>query len=654
MEHAIIVTSLFAAFFLVLISLSYRLTKKLQFLPYTVLLLSIGLVAQFISKYSGLNLHLNISSEFIYYVLLPILLFESAFHINLHQFKLQFKTISFLATFGLLLSIFTISFILAIFLNMPWADALLFGAIISSTDPIAVISMFKSLGAPRRLALIADGESMLNDATAVITFRLISALVISGNYSFNANQAIISLGTFLYVFFGSILFGAFIGYITAKVIQSFKNEQLIVTSLTVAVALGSFSVAETFFGLSGVISSVMSAIILGNLGRTKIASEVKKFEEELWEFFAFVSVSIVFFFATFTIDLSIFKESFNQIIVAIIAVLIARSISVYLSCLITNNLRFFADEPNIPLSWQHVLNWGGLRGVIPLVLVYSLPKNYAFYDTMFAFTLGVFLFTLFVNGLTIRSLLLNLKLHLPKKEEEVLLEEKRIYDLEEAKGIIKNIYKDEVEESILREITQNLSKEQEMHKKRLFQLSKGKTISKCLKIQSLEIEKNCLDKLFEEGYISENVYYDFDVELDMQEDALEYPEVYKGRSYQKGGLISSKSSFKEQIETLKLLMVKIPFAKSIFKKSEEKIIKERISLLKARIITSKEVINYFKKLLHLLKQNKIVKKEIKRIIHQQLKLISKNESSLEEIIKENPNAYLQYQKTIAHSFVNKN
>lgn len=651
MDHTITVTTLFVTFFLILISLSYRLTSKIPFLPYTVLLLVVGIIAQYISKVLGLDLHLSVSHEFIYYVLLPILLFESAFHINLHQFKLHFKTISFLATFGLLVSIFTVSVILTTFLGMSLGDALLFGAIISSTDPIAVISMFKSLGAPRRLALIADGESMLNDATAVITFRIISALVISGDQSFTTNQLLEGFGTFLYVFFGSIIFGIITGYIFVKIIQNLKNERVLVTSLTLSVALGSFVVSEIFFGLSGVISSVISAIVLGNLGRTKISANVKEFEEDLWEFFAFVAVSVVFFFATFTLNLSIFTGNIDKIFVAIIAVLIARSLTVYLSCFITNNLKFFSNEPNIPLSWQHILNWGGLRGVIPLVLVYSLPKEYTMYQTMLAFTLGVFLFTLFVNGLTIRSLLLSLKLHLPKKEEQVLLEEKRIYDLEEAKSVIKNIYKDEVQESVLKEIECNLSIEQEKHKKHLFHLSKGNTIAKCLGIQSLQIERNCLDKLFKEGYIDENVYYDFDVELDLQEDALEYPEVYQGRSYQIGGFLSSSSLFKKQIQKLECFMKKIPFMKFIFKKSREETIKERISLLKARIITSKEVITYFKKLIKLLKENKIAKKEIKKIINNQSKLISKNEKHLEEITKKNQEIYLKYQKKIAYALI---
>ncbi|MCS7091879.1 MAG: sodium:proton antiporter [Patescibacteria group bacterium] len=651
MEHTITITSLFIAFFLLVISFSYQLTSRLSFMPYTVLLLVIGLIAQYISKTFGFDIHLNVSHEFIYYFLLPLLLFESAFHINLHQFKLQFKTISFLATFGLSVSIFIVSVILATFLGLKWEDALLFGAIISATDPIAVISMFKSLGAPRRLALIADGESMLNDATAVIAFRLISALVISENTSLTTNQTLISIGTFLYVFFGSIIFGVALGYIFTKIMQYLKNERVLVTSITVASALGSFVIAEFFFKLSGVISLVIFAIILGNFGKTKISANVKKFEEELWEFFAFVAVSIVFFFATFTIDLSIFAGNAYGIFIAIIATLFARAVSVYISCFITNRFKFFSDEPNIPISWQHILNWGGLRGVIPLVLVYSLPKNYPMYDTMLTFTLGVFLFTLFVNGLTIRSLLLSLGLHLPKKEEEILLEEKRIYDLEEAKSVIRNIYKDEVEKSILDEIECKLSDEQKEHKKHLFKLSKGKTIARCLQIQSLEIERNCLDKLFEEGYISENVYYDFDVELDMQEDALEYPEVSQGRAYQMGGLIPSATSFKNQIEKLKTLMSKLPFAKNVFKRSEEEIIKERISLLKARIITSKEVINYFKKLLDLLKDNNIVKKEIRKIISTQSKLILKNENYLEEIIRENPKVYSSYQKKVAYALI---
>jgi CPA1 family monovalent cation:H+ antiporter len=386
MEEELIYIILFISAFLIITGFIQRLTAKWSFLPYTVALLLAGVIGQYFVKLTHIPVEFELSSSVIYYVLLPLLLFESAFHINFHQFKLQFKTITFFATFGLLISVFVIGYVLAFAVGYPLPMAILFGAIISATDPIAVISMFKTLGAPKRLSLVADGESMLNDATGVIAFKVVSAFVLAGS-ALQSSTLLESTWSFIYVFVGSLIFGAIVGYFFSKLIEKIENDRVIETTMTVACALGSFVAAEHFFHFSGVISCVMAGIVVGNLGKTKFSPGVREFVEEFWSYFAFLSVSLVFFFATFNLDFLIFSKNPIIIIWAIVAVLVGRAISIYGSALITNNTPFFKDEPNIPMSWQHILNWGGLRGVIPLVLAYSLPEDFKYRSAIFSFSL---------------------------------------------------------------------------------------------------------------------------------------------------------------------------------------------------------------------------------------------------------------------------
>src|SRR5690606_14246376 len=137
-----------------------------------------------------------------------------------------------------------------------------------------------------------------------------------------------------------------------------------------------------------------------------ISGGLIRFMGELWEYVSFLSISIVFFFSAISIDLYLLLQNPIKLITIIVIVAIARAISIYTTFYITNHIKFFKTEPNTPMSWQHVLNWGGLRGVIPLVLVYSLPDGFRFKQYLLIATLGTLLFSLFINGTTIKWLMI--------------------------------------------------------------------------------------------------------------------------------------------------------------------------------------------------------------------------------------------------------
>lgn len=641
---------LFASFFLILTGLLLKLTQKITAIPYTVALLVSGIIGGFAVEYFQLPIQLSLSADVIYFILLPLLLFESAMHINFHQFKLQFKTITFFATFGLLLSVFTVAYTLALLIGYPIGVALLFGAIISSTDPIAVISLFKTLGAPKRLGLVADGESMLNDATGVIVFRIISGFVVT-NAAFQSQAVFSSLGNFLYVFIGSIVFGAVVGYIFSKLIERIQNDRVVETTLTVAAALGSFAAAEHFFHLSGVITTVITGLVVGNLGRTKFSPGVEEFVEELWEYFAYLSVSLVFFFATFNLDFGIFSRNPQNILAAVFAVLLGRAVSIYASAFVTNRVSFFKDEPNIPMSWQHILNWGGLRGVIPLVLVYSLPETYEYRDDMLSFTLGALLFTLFVNGLTIRTLLLKLGLHLPRREEEIIQEEESIFALEEAKNKLMSIPPQEVDKAIINSITKSLDLEEHRHKKHLLKIAQPKELVDSLRLYAIAVERKSLNDLYYKGYISEVIFNDFDVELDLQQDALEYPEVYAGGAVTKEGKVRAGASFRKSLRAFNQTLGKMPLVAKFFSISEESIIYDRVALLKARLLTSEAVLDYLRRLENIVTGSKKVQKAINEVCIEHEKLIVDNTKDLHVLTKKYPTIMKSYQENLAKSFI---
>lgn len=636
-SHFLIDILIFSGLFFVGIALINPLTKRLSF-PYTIALLLVGFVTQQLLHLFHVDSHLVLSPDVIFFVLLPILLFEGALHINFHQFRLQFKTITAFATFGLLLSIFIIAYGVARLANLPFADALLFGAIISSTDPIAVLALFKHLGGPKRLALIADGESMFNDATGVVAFRVISTFVLAGT-AFTQDAVIAGFGSFAYIFTGSIILGLILGYITSEIIRRIDNEPLVEAVLTVALALGSFVLAEHYFHFSGVIATVMSAITLGHIGRTRISHNTKHFIEELWGFLGFICVSLVFFFASFNLDVTIFTSNYVAVIVAIAMVLIGRAASVYITAFITNTLPLFKDEPNIPLSWQHILNWGGLRGVIPLVLVYSLPENYSYREEMLAFTMGSLLFTLLINGITIKKLLLSLKLHLPQREEEIISYEENIFAVDKTLQKLATIDRTDFGTKLIADAKKSLIAQQDRLQKKLLKIGDSNEVHTSLRLEAINIQRKAIDSLHSSQYINENVYFEYDLQLDMQQDAIEYPGVYDQE-------ISSKKSFRSRLRRIQQITKSLPMFRTFTNESREELVTERYALLRARIYANTQVLLYLEKCQKLFAKKQNVLSAVKKVESQYKKYQKLNREEIASITRQYPRIVSSYQKKL--------
>ncbi len=640
----------FAPIFLVVISLIREITKITKF-PYTIALLIAGFITQIVVHFFHLPLELVLGPEMIYFVLLPILLFEATIHLNIHQFKLQFLTISFISTFGLLVSMFIVGAGVAYFTGIPFTVALLFGALISATDPIAVLALFKTLGAPKRLALIADGESMFNDATAVIAFRIVSSFALASSAAFETQKIFAGFGQFLYIFVGSIILGFVLGYVTSLALAYIKKDKLTETALTMVLAFGSFYFSEHLFALSGVITCVIAGITLGNLGKTKISEGTMPFVEEVWEYVGFIALSIVFFFAAYNLDFGIFEHDLPVLPYVILSVLVARAVSVYVSFYLSNNMKLFKDEPNVPMSWQHIINWGGLRGVIPLVLVLSLPDSFEYKGEILAFTMASLLFTLFVNGLTIENILKRLKLHVPKNEEELVNEESSISEFEELRKKLDGIRNmRDFDLNIVKKMDIEILKDEKKHKVNLELIAKKTNIETGLMVECLKIEKSKLFEMYNEGYIPESVYFTFEAQLDLQEDALEYPEVYTGRGYTGGGYLHTERSFRLRMSKFRELVRTLPFLKSIFTLDEKVFVQNRYALLRARLVTSYSVYEYLARIQKMFRKNG-VNKAAKKVMKTYKKFEKNNLKELNHIKNTHGRFVQDFQEKTLHSII---
>ncbi len=382
---------------LFVVATAVAITVRRWRIPYTVALVIAGLGLGLVHAFEAPHL----TKELLFSVFLPGLVFEAAFHLEFKQFWRNRGAIFSLAVPGVITATVLITLILTPIAqslhfaqNFDWSYALVFGALISATDPIAVVAIFKTLGAPKRLATLMDGESLLNDGTAIVFFTLSLSLVTGSQFSAGG----LALDFVKIVGFG-LLIGAATGFVVSKVIQRVDDPMIEITLTTIA-AYGSFVAAEQFH-YSGVIATVTAGMLCGNYGaRTGMTPTTRVAVETFWEYVAFALNSIVFLLIGLEVNLETLTASWKAILVAYFVVTFGRAVVVYLA---SGVLR--ATRERIPWQWSAVLTWGGLRGGLPMVLVLSLPLAFPHRELLVTMTFGVVILSLLIHGLTMPWLL---------------------------------------------------------------------------------------------------------------------------------------------------------------------------------------------------------------------------------------------------------
>lgn len=365
--------------------------------PYTVALVFTGLVLGVLHAFEAPQL----TKALLFGVFLPGLLFEAAFHIEFKQFWRNRLAISSLALPGVVAAIVLTAMILTPVANglhfvqgFTWQHALVFGALISATDPIAVVALFKSLGVPKRLSVLLEGESLLNDGTAIVFFTLSLALVTgtvvtAGGLAFDF-ITIVGLGG---------LIGTGIGLAVSQVIKQ-VDDPMIEIMLTTIAAYGSFLTAEHFH-YSGVIATVAAGMLCGNYGaRVGMSPSTRIAVETFWEYVAFALNSIVFLLIGLEVHFQALLDSWQAILVAYLVVTGGRALVVFGASSLLRRTR-----ERIPWAWSVILTWGGLRGGLPMVLVLSLQTDFPHRELLISMTFGVVILSILVHGLTMSPLL---------------------------------------------------------------------------------------------------------------------------------------------------------------------------------------------------------------------------------------------------------
>ncbi len=369
-------------------------------LPYTTALVIVGLAISFFHFPAQVHL----SHDLVFYVILPPLLFLGGLHLDIQELKENIWRILAFSLPGVLVSTFVVGYLLSRLLNFDLIYGLLFGALISPTDPISVLAIFADVGAPSRLRVIVEGESLFNDGTGVVIFTIILAIV-TGASQPTASSALLQ---FVKVSIGGAFIGFSLGYITYRILCVIEDH-LLEVAITIVLAFGAFTLAELFH-TSGVIAVVTAGLLIGNHGRTfSMSAKTYQSVEIFWAAIDFIINSFLFLMIGLELqryEMSELKAFFVPALITIAVVTIARALSVYP----LNYLLRRGEKHKIESSWAHIFVWGGLKGSIPIALVLGLPRTIPYKKEFLVIAFGVVLFSLIVQSLTMKPLLKKLNI----------------------------------------------------------------------------------------------------------------------------------------------------------------------------------------------------------------------------------------------------
>ncbi|WP_017446098.1 cation:proton antiporter [Gayadomonas joobiniege] len=381
--------------------LSLILAKMLR-LDQTLSALMCGVFASIFIPWLGIETGIRAHNihDLVFYLILPVLIFESAWHLKPHLLKRWLTPILSLATIGSVLSCFIVAVISYYAIGYPnyftWPAALLLGAMLAATDPVSVVALLKKEQASDDLTTLVEGESLFNDATAIVLFSILLAYATDGEAA--ELNWLSQLSVFVQTFIGGIFIGAILGLLSAIFIL-FIGQNSAANIILLFTAFVSMYIAEHIVHVSGILAVMTTALLSRRLLKDQ-HDRLLADTAATWQWLGLFFNTLIFFLMGLVILFEMFTQQWLAILIAIFASLVARTISV---SSVSALLRL--TPCTISIQTQKILIWGGLRGAIAVVLVLSLPTSLPYWWELQSMVLGCVLFSIIVQGTTVSPLL---------------------------------------------------------------------------------------------------------------------------------------------------------------------------------------------------------------------------------------------------------
>jgi CPA1 family monovalent cation:H+ antiporter len=498
------ILTLFIAFLSVSIIVAF-IASRLH-LPFTVAMVVTGLFWSALPLGEGQLSMLELEPDLILVAFLPALLFEASYHIDLELLKRSIRAIGTLAIAGTVISALIIGGTLSAVLDLQFATAMVFGVLISATDPVAVVALFKELGVVKRLGILVEGESLFNDGVAIVLFTILAQVAV-GTEEFGLSGVFV---TFLIAALGGAALGWLVGSGVAWLMAR-TEDPMINLALSTFVAYGLYLFAHEVLHelLSPVIAVVVAGIIIGNERTiTERSPRTTVMIPIFWEYMAFLINSAIFFLIGLEIDLGTLVNRAGAVVLTILIVLAARAVVVFGLVPITNR---FTER--ISFRWTTVLWWGGLRGAVSMALVLSLPITLENRSLLTTLAFGYVLFSLLLQGLSMPPLLRLLgftrQSETQRHFEEVLA---RIAGVEGAIQAVKRMQEQHIlSQPVSRSLTREFNARIQEHQQELNQMIEenpelAMTVVQVVGAEILNRQRQAIERLERRGIISSDVY----------------------------------------------------------------------------------------------------------------------------------------------------
>ena len=413
--HDMVMTIFGVTILLGLVSLLLPLAERLAF-PYAVILalvgIALGAIASVASGAAPGTVFGDVfatldkfepSAETLLAIFLPPLLFEAALNLDVRQLSEEIGPVLLLAVVGVVLCTFAAGFALWPISDMGLLAALALGAIIATTDPVAVVGIFRDVGAPRRLSTLVEGESLFNDAAAIAIFTVAVDMLVE-----HRGGALSGVLIFLRQFLGGLVVGGLAGWAAVRLMPLLRGNRLAEATMTIASAYIVYVICDHYLGLSGIVAVAAEAIALSAAGRRRMAPANFENLVEIWEQLAFWASSLIFLLAAMQAPDELQHIGGNWLsLLGLLAVLLAAAMAaraVTLYALMPALSATGIAEP-IGDKYKLVMLWGGLRGAVSLALAAAAAKNEALPPEVGVLAIGFVLFTLLINAPTLRPLM---------------------------------------------------------------------------------------------------------------------------------------------------------------------------------------------------------------------------------------------------------
>ncbi len=405
----------------ILIGVLVKVLGRFIRIPYTVMLFAIGIVLGLLSKSllagsafanEGIRLISEMNPDIILYVFLPILVFDAAYEMDLHVFRKTLFNASVLAGPGVVICMLLTACLVMGMATLCggydaslWPFALMFGGLISATDPVAVVALLQELGTKKRFSTLVDGESLLNDGTGLVCFMMF--------YSVYAGQGEIN-HPFLY-FVWVVIASSLIGFVFARLaiwlVERIAKEEVLQNCIMVAGAYLTFMLAQSTLGVSGVIALVVFGHIFAQSCRPHLKPETNAWMGKFWGLLAYAANTLIFLIVGVIIATHI--DVTWAMIGGIVVMFIGLNVIRYIMVLV---LMPILRRSGYGLNWREfvILGWGGLRGALGMCMALMVSCNPAIPQTIrhhvLIYTAGIVTLTLCVNATLSKTLVNKLRL----------------------------------------------------------------------------------------------------------------------------------------------------------------------------------------------------------------------------------------------------